>query len=92
MDLAECGQNPHAIVDHAGHFVEMKQLLADGAVSVPEFCRLTSLGRSATYALMKSNRLRYVKLGKRRAIPRSEVVRILTEGFVGLAPSERGLS
>jgi excisionase family DNA binding protein len=39
------------------------------ALSVKEFCGESGLSRSTTYKLIKSNKLRTIKVGKRRLIP-----------------------
>jgi len=59
------------------------EVVRDGAVDVPEACRFTGLGRSFLYQLMESGALLYVKRGKRRLIPRSELIRLLAEGLCG---------
>jgi excisionase family DNA binding protein len=67
--------------------VEREQLVNDGAVDVPEACRFTGLGRTYLYQLMERGDLRYCKLGRRRLIPRAELVRLLAGGVVGADPS-----
>ena len=62
---------------------DRQQLLTDGSVNVTEATRFTGLGRTFLYSLMEQGRLRYVKVGKRRLIPRSELVRLLAEGLKG---------
>ncbi len=39
------------------------------ALSIPEFCQVVGIGRSRTYAEIKLNRLRVVKVGRRTLIP-----------------------
>jgi excisionase family DNA binding protein len=63
--------------------VAREQLVNEGAVDVPEACRFTGLGRTFLYQLMDRGELRYCKLGKRRLIPRAELVRLLAAGVVG---------
>jgi excisionase family DNA binding protein len=56
-----------------------EQLVEDGAVGVAEASKFTGLGRTFLYSLMDAGRLKYVKLGKRRLIPRAELRRLLAE-------------
>jgi excisionase family DNA binding protein len=56
-----------------------EQLVEDGAVGVTEASKFTGLGRTFLYGLMDAGRLKYVKLGKRRLIPRAELRRLLAE-------------
>jgi excisionase family DNA binding protein len=65
------------------HTVESGQLVTDGAVDVAEACRFTGLGRTFLYQLMDRGELRYAKVGRRRLIPRAELVRLLAGGLVG---------
>jgi excisionase family DNA binding protein len=51
-------------------------------VDVPEAGRFTGLGRTFLYQLMDRGALKYVKLGKRRLIPRAELRRLLAEAIV----------
>jgi excisionase family DNA binding protein len=55
---------------------DSEQMVEEGAVDVTQACAFTGVGRSFLYGLMDSGRLSYVKLGKRRLIPRAEEVRI----------------
>jgi excisionase family DNA binding protein len=59
-----------------------EQLVEDGAVDVTEASKFTGLGRTFLYSLMDAGRLKYVKLGKRRLIPRAELRRLLAESVV----------
>lgn len=47
------------------------------AVGVGEFCRLTSLKRTAAYALINSRAVESVLVGRRRLILRSSIDRLL---------------
>jgi excisionase family DNA binding protein len=69
--------------------VESEWLVNDGAVDVPSACRFTGVGRSYLYALMEKGELRFVKLGRRRLIPRAELVRLLAGGVVGAVRPDR---
>jgi excisionase family DNA binding protein len=62
-----------------------EQMVEEGAVTVAHACRFAGVGRTFLYGLMDAGRLRYVKLGKRRLIPRAELRRLLAEGVVGAA-------
>jgi excisionase family DNA binding protein len=66
---------------------QREEVVRDGAVDVPEACRFTGLGRSFLYQLMEKGALLYLKQGRRRLIPRTELVRLLAEGLRG--PSGR---
>jgi excisionase family DNA binding protein len=68
--------------------IEAQKLVGEGAVDVPAACEFTGLGRTFLYGLMGRGELRYVKAGKRRLIPRAELVRILAEGLVGAGCQE----
>lgn len=54
-------------------------LVQDGAMDVPDACKFTGLGRSFLYALMEQGKIKFIKLGKRRLLPRAEVTRLLAE-------------
>jgi excisionase family DNA binding protein len=59
-----------------------EQMVEEGTVDVLEACKFTGLGRTFLYGLMDAGRLKYVKLGKRRLIPRAELRRLLAESVV----------
>jgi excisionase family DNA binding protein len=61
-------------------------LLEDGVMTVPEGQEFSRLSRSALYALMERGELPYVKLGKRRMIPRRALIEMMRRGLV--APRE----
>jgi excisionase family DNA binding protein len=63
--------------------LERKRIVADGAVGVPEACRLLALKKTFIYALMDRGELRYAKIGRRRVIPRAEITRFLADNLVG---------
>ena len=46
-------------------------------LSIPEFCKIASVGRSTVYEEMSGGRLRSVQVGRRRLIPAAEVRRWL---------------
>jgi excisionase family DNA binding protein len=62
---------------------EREKVVSEGSVTVPEGSRFTGIGRTFLYGLMARGELRYVKVGKRRLIPRSELVRLLADRLVG---------
>lgn len=47
------------------------------ALSIKEFCRITSIGRSRFYVELNEGRLRAFKVGRRTLIPMEEVERWL---------------
>lgn len=49
------------------------------AVRVDDACRLTGLGRTTIYGLLKSGRLRSVKVGRARLIDRASLQALLGE-------------
>jgi hypothetical protein len=57
-------------------------LLEDGVMTVPEGQDFSRLSRSALYALMERGELAYLKLGKRRMIPRRALVQMMERGLV----------
>jgi excisionase family DNA binding protein len=72
------------IADGLKSKVEATQLLVgDGTMDVSSACEFTGLGRTYLYSLMDRGHLRYAKVGKRRLIPRAELVRLLADGIVG---------
>jgi len=56
-------------------------IVEQGAVDIPAACAFTGLGRSFLYGKIQRGELRSIKLGKRRLIPRAELVRLLAEGL-----------
>jgi excisionase family DNA binding protein len=61
-------------------------LLEDGVMTVPEGQQFSRLSRSALYALMERGELAYVKLGKRRMIPRRALMEMMERGLVVRQP------
>ena len=47
------------------------------ALSVKEFCRAIGIGRTNFYALIKRKELNTIKLGGRRMVPFSELIRLM---------------
>jgi excisionase family DNA binding protein len=64
------------------------RMAADGAVDLPGASAFTGLGRTYLYMLMDSGRLTYIKVGKRRLIPRVELRRLLAESLVAARSGE----
>ena len=53
------------------------EVVADGAMGVPEAVRFTGLSRAELYRLMCSGALAWLKHGRRRLIPRRALVELL---------------
>ncbi len=66
-----------------------EDLLAEGCLGVPEAVEFSGLSRSMLYAEMEKGRLRYILRGRRRLIPKRELLRYLGEGLRGGQPAER---
>lgn len=58
---------------------ESLELLAQGAVSVPDARAEFGISRSRLYELIAAGEVRSIKLGKRRLVPRAELARYLAE-------------
>ena len=63
------------------------ELVSDGAAGIPEAEEFTGLGRSTIYGLMEDGSLAYVKVGRRRLIPRRALVELLERGLVSREPA-----
>lgn len=48
-------------------------------LSVQEFCRRLSIGRSVAYELITAGEVTSVRLGRRRLIPRGEVEKLVAK-------------
>ena len=57
-------------------------LLREGCMSVREFCRETGLSKSTVYGHMASGDLPFIKIGRRRLIPRVAGRRWLARSLV----------
>jgi excisionase family DNA binding protein len=53
-----------------------------GLVRVAEAARFLSVSRSKLYQLMEVRQLAYLKLGRSRRIPRSELTRLIEQNMV----------
>jgi excisionase family DNA binding protein len=58
-------------------------VIEQGAMDITDACEFVGVGRSFLYTLMESGSLRFIKLGRRRLIPRLELQRLLADGLVG---------
>jgi excisionase family DNA binding protein len=54
-------------------------------LSIPQTCHLLGVGRSSLYQMMASGRVRSVKIGRRRLIPREAI-----DEFVANLPTDFG--
>lgn len=66
-------------------------LMEDGAMSIGQAEKFTSFKRTFLYQLMERGDLKYAKVGKRRVIPKSELVRLLESAVVGGVPEGAAL-
>ena len=65
--------------------VDAAAVVEDGALTVVEATGVSGVRRSSLYKLMGSGRLPFVKVGKRRLIPRNALRELLAGGLVGVA-------
>jgi excisionase family DNA binding protein len=61
---------------------DCERLVSDGAMDVPAACRFSGLGKTFLYARMDAGDLKYLKTGRRRLIPKAELVRYLATSMV----------
>jgi excisionase family DNA binding protein len=57
-------------------------LVEDGLLTLPEAQAFSRLSRSDLYARMERGELAYVKLGRRRLIPRRALVELVAKNLV----------
>jgi len=57
--------------------------LADGCIGISEAMRFSGLSRSTLYAAMEAGELPFVKIGRRRLLPRQSLVQWLARGWRG---------
>jgi excisionase family DNA binding protein len=62
---------------------DVPEVVGDGAVPLREAVRFSGLTRTALYAAMSRGELPFVKIGKRRLIPRNALRQLLAGGLVG---------
>jgi excisionase family DNA binding protein len=58
---------------------DARSVLEPEAVSVPETCRITGLGRSTIYQMIGDGRLPSIKVGKRRLVRTSTARRLIAD-------------
>jgi excisionase family DNA binding protein len=59
-------------------------VLAEGALGVPDAVNFTGMSRSDLYDRMTRGELPYTKVGRRRLIPRRALVEMLRKNLVGV--------
>jgi excisionase family DNA binding protein len=59
------------------------EALADGCLSLREAAYFSGVGRSTIYGAMESGALPFVKIGRRRLVPRRALVEWLASGLRG---------
>lgn len=64
---------------------------APDVLTVPEFCRLARIGRNAGYQLVKSGRIRAVRIGASIRIPKSAVAAFLGGEEPAVVPELRAI-
>jgi len=62
---------------------DASEVLADGCMSIAEAVRFSGLSRSTLYAAMDHGELVFVKVGRRRLLPRQSLVQWLARGLKG---------
>ncbi|MFO0848374.1 MAG: hypothetical protein U0871_07445 [Gemmataceae bacterium] len=63
------------------------EIFSDGAVDVRAASEFTGWGRTSLYAAMADGRLPFVRLGKRRLVPRRALVELLRANVVQSPPA-----
>jgi excisionase family DNA binding protein len=63
------------------------ELVEGGLFTVAEGQEFSRLSRSALYSLMECGRLPFVKIGKRRLIPKRALVELARQGLVVRDPA-----
>jgi excisionase family DNA binding protein len=61
----------------------LPEVLSDGCVGIHEAVRFSGLSRSTLYAAMDIGELAFVKIGRRRLLPRRALVEWLAFGLRG---------
>ena len=72
-----------AVETPSAPFFDPEEALADGCLSVSEGVEFSGLSRATLYAEMDRGALVFVKVGRRRLIPKRSLVRFLAEGLRG---------
>jgi len=60
--------------------MQKEQKLEPLAYQIDQFCQIIGLGRTAVYKLIKEGKIKTIRIGGRRLIPRSEALRLVKEG------------
>jgi excisionase family DNA binding protein len=61
-----------------------RELASDGAMTIAEAVRFSSMGRTKIFALLAAGQLPYARIGRRRLIPRAALVEYLAAKMVGV--------
>jgi excisionase family DNA binding protein len=67
------------------------EMIEDGAFAIPEAQRFSTLSRATLYNLMESGELPYLKIGRRRAIPRRALLELMSRGLVDRRSAAAGI-
>lgn len=59
-------------------------------VSIPETCRLLSLGRTSVYELIEAGDLRVIRVGRRVLVPTAELDRVIEQRMPGVGAVDNG--
>lgn len=68
----------------------MDDLLTDGLMTVDEAAGFLRLSRPTIYGLMDAGKLGYVKIGRRRRIPKRALVELAKQNWIGPQPAMGG--
>jgi excisionase family DNA binding protein len=60
-----------------------QDIVTEGLMTVAEAAKFLAVGRTLLYAMMEAGELPYVKLGRRRCIPRRAVVELAATNLRG---------
>jgi excisionase family DNA binding protein len=60
------------------------ECVADGMLTVSEFCELTTMARSTTFEWIRKGRIPVVRLGRKLVIPRRSALNFLAEKLEGV--------
>jgi len=63
--------------------MQNEEIVCEGLLSVKQARQFLGIGLSTTYRLMDAGKLRYVKIGRIRRIPKNELIRISAENLQG---------
>lgn len=65
------------------------RIVEDGLMSVRDAAHFVAISRSELYLIMERGELKYVKIGRRRLIPRRSLIDFAAWNVVPTGPSER---